>query len=57
MLIPITRTVKNFYLLYYGFTAAPIYVETQPACASCVYMSYSIYRPVCRPYQVHMHIL
>lgn len=95
MLIPITRTIKNFYLLYYGFTAAflssfccnplgttvfglrsarcaqefscislifrtfvpilsrlclfclfswfflsSIYVETQPACASCVYMSY-----------------
>ena len=109
MLIPITRTIKNFYLLYYGFTAAflssfccnplgttvfglrsarcaqefscislifrtfvpilsrlclfclfswfflsSIYVETQPACASCVYMSYSICRPVCsRQNQIH----
>lgn len=43
--------------LFSCFFLSSIYVETQPACASCVYMSYSIYRPMCRPYQVHMHIL
>lgn len=43
-----------FHAIFFHVFSFPLYMYTQPACASCVYMSCSIYMPVCRRYnQIH----